>query len=124
MLIFDTHAHYFDKRFETESEGGADTILRSVMPDPVGRIINVATNCENARLAIAQAAKYEGMYAAIGIHPEDCHYITDPDSALTELRTLLGDRESRRRDKIVVSLAPFRARRYRSSTRLFTTACT
>lgn len=101
MRIFDTHAHYFDKRFESETEGGADAILRSVMPNPVGRIINVATNCENARLAIAQAAKYEGMYAAIGIHPEDCHYVSDPDAALAELRTLLEDRESRKRDKIV-----------------------
>lgn len=101
MQIFDTHAHYFDKRFEREAEGGADAILQSVMPDPVSRIVNVGTNCENARLAIEQARTYEGMYAAIGIHPEDCHYVSDPDAALAELRTLLGDRESRKQDKIV-----------------------
>ena len=101
MRIFDTHAHYFDARFEREAEGGADAILREIMPDPVCRAVNVGTNCQNARLAIAQAARYEGMYAAIGIHPEDCHYITDPDAALEELRALLGTPESRQRDKLV-----------------------
>ena len=101
MKIFDTHAHYFDKRFASEAQGGAAAILHAIMPDPVHRIVNVATNCENAALAIAQAAEYEGMYAAIGIHPEDCHYATDPDATLDHLRSLLGTRESRARDKIV-----------------------
>lgn len=100
MRIFDTHAHYFDKRFD-EAEGGAAAILRMIMPDPVSRIVNVATNCENAKLTLAQAAQNEGMYAAIGIHPEDCHFLSDPDAALDTLRGLLGTAESRGRDKIV-----------------------
>jgi len=101
MRIFDTHAHYFDARFARESEGGADAILRQIMPDPIAQIVNVGTNCENSRRAIAQAAGYDGMYAAVGIHPEDCHYLSDADAALDELRAILGDRESRKRDKIV-----------------------
>ena len=101
MNIFDTHAHYFDARFEREQEGGADALLAKIMPVPVSYIINVGTNCQNSRKAIAQAAKYEGMYAAVGIHPEDCHFISDTDAALDELRLLLGDAESRKRDKIV-----------------------
>ena len=56
-------------RFETEAEGGADAILRSVMPDPVSHIINVGTNLDSSRAAVAQAARWEGMYAAVGIHP-------------------------------------------------------
>ena len=100
MRIFDTHAHYFDKRFESEADG-ADAILRRVMPDPVCRIVNVGTNCENAKAAIAQAQAYEGMYAAIGIHPEDCHYIEDVDAALNELYGMLADSELRRRNKIL-----------------------
>ena len=71
MNIFDTHAHYFDGRFEKEAEGGADAILRMLMPDPVSYIVNVGTNLDSSRAAVAQAAKWEGMYAAIGIHPED-----------------------------------------------------
>ena len=101
MQIFDTHAHYFDARFEESVQGGADAILREIMPDPVSRIVNVGTNCQNSRAAIAQASKYEGMYVAVGIHPEDCHDMTDPDAALDALRALLGSAESRAHDKIV-----------------------
>lgn len=97
--LFDSHAHYFDARFERETEGGADAILQNIMPEPVGYILNVGTNCRNSRLAVRQAATHDGMYAAVGIHPGDCHYETD--AALFGLRELLGNSESRRRDKIV-----------------------
>ena len=99
--IFDTHAHYFDGRFESEQEGGADAILSAIMPHTVSHIVNVGTNLDTSRAAVAQAARYDGMYAAVGIHPEDCHYMTDPDEALEELRRLLGTPDTRRRDKIV-----------------------
>ena len=101
MKIFDTHAHYFDRRFENEVEGGADALLSEIMQGSVERIINVGTNCKNSRRAIEQAARFPGMYAAVGIHPEDCHFLADADAALGELREILGDAESRKRDKIV-----------------------
>lgn len=101
MQIFDSHAHYFDKRFDTEAEGGSEAILASVCPSPVRYILNVGTNCDSSRQAIAQAARHAGMYAAAGIHPEDCHLLGDADGALGELERLLGDRESRKRDKLV-----------------------
>lgn len=99
--IFDSHAHYFDSRFEKEAEGGADAVLRSVFQNGVETVLNVSTNCENAVSAIAQAARYPGMYAAVGIHPEDCHFLADESAALSQLRTLLGTAQTRVRDKIV-----------------------
>ncbi|MBR7099137.1 MAG: TatD family hydrolase [Clostridia bacterium] len=98
--IFDSHAHYFDRRFE-ELTGGADEILQAVMPRPVGTVINVGTNLENSRRAVEQAAQYGGMYAAVGIHPEDCHYIEDVSLAMEQLSELLGTPESRDARKIV-----------------------
>ncbi len=100
-MIFDSHAHYFDARFEKEAEGGADAVLRALFDGEVSHVINVATNPQNAKTAIRQAAGYDGMYVAVGIHPEDCHYLPDADVALAELERLLGDAESRKRDKIV-----------------------
>lgn len=99
--IFDTHAHYYDRRFERECEDGPDAILGEIMPMPVAQIVNVGTNPETSRLAVAQAARYAGMYAAVGIHPEDCHRIKDPDGALADLRAILGDAGSRKANKIV-----------------------
>lgn len=98
--IFDSHAHYFDRRFEAEV-GGADAILSTIMPDPVAHIVNVGTNPENSAEAVKQAARYAGMFAAVGIHPEDCHCLSDEQLAMDRLRALLGTRESRLRDKIV-----------------------
>ena len=99
--IFDTHAHYFDRRFDAECEGGADAILQAVMPRPVRDVINVGTNLTNSRVAIQQAASYDGMYAAVGIHPEDCHYLGDVELAMEELSELLGSPDSRDERKIV-----------------------
>lgn len=100
-LIFDSHAHYFDRRFEQEYEGGADALLKSIYPSQVSRIINVGTDCNSSRRAIAQAAKYEEMYVAAGIHPGDCHYVADIDAELADLRSLLENKETRAQNKIV-----------------------
>lgn len=98
--IFDTHAHYFDRRFEGEGNG-AEGILSEIMPRPVSSIINVGTNPENSVRAIEQASRYEGMYAAVGIHPEDCHYMDCVELACEQLSELLGTPESRMERKIV-----------------------
>ena len=99
--IFDSHAHYFDARFEREVEGGANAILHEIMPHPVSHIINVGTDLKTSRAAIEQAAKFEGMYAAVGIHPGDCHSIEEPEMAIEELCELLGTPDSRDERKIV-----------------------
>ena len=99
--IFDTHAHYFDKKFES-LEGGADAVLCDLFENQgIEAIVNVGTNLQNAHAVIEQASRYPKMYAAIGIHPEDCHFITDPVAALAELSTLLQNEEKRKQNKIV-----------------------
>lgn len=98
--IFDSHAHYFDARFDRESEGGADAILHTVLSKTVKYIVNVGTNPETSRAAVAQAARYAGMFAAVGIHPEDAHALNET-AAMEELHGLLGTAETRKRDKIV-----------------------
>jgi TatD DNase family protein len=82
--IFDTHAHYFDARFEKEFEGGADAVLAEVFANGVEYIVNVGTNLATSRAAIAQAARYDGMYAAAGIHPEDYSAVLVTREILTQ----------------------------------------
>ncbi len=102
MKLFDSHAHYFDHKFDT-LEGGAHALLTSpAVTDTVGWIINVGTNPDTNRRCIEQTARYDFMWCAIGIHPEDCQHLTDsPDTVLAELYAQLSDPAVRQRDKIV-----------------------
>ena len=99
--LFDTHAHYFDKRLD--EIGGADKILREEVFDKgVGRVVNVGTNNENNLVCIAQAQKYDGMYAAVGLHPEDIRYCKGSlEDEIETLRNIIGDKANRRAKKIV-----------------------
>jgi TatD DNase family protein len=91
--IFDTHAHYCDKRFENEFEGGASALLSAVFANGVDKIINVGTNTANNTRIIEMAAEYEGMYAAVGIHPSDIDEEVSLEDAISKLRALLDKRE-------------------------------
>lgn len=102
MKLFDSHAHYFDHKFDT-LDGGAHAILTSPeFTNTVGWVINVGTNPETNLRCIGQSARYDNMWCAIGIHPEDCQHIErTPDDVLSELYSQLADPAIRRRDKIV-----------------------
>lgn len=96
MRYFDSHAHYYDERFESESDRSAEELIGALLSDTVGYIVNVGTNPESSRLAIEQAKKHENMYTALGIHPGDCLYIEKaPEEAVAEIKALILDRENK-----------------------------
>ena len=71
MKFFDSHAHYWDSRFDSETESGTDALLTELFASSVAGIVNVGTNWETTMLSIDQARRYENMYVAGGIHPGD-----------------------------------------------------
>ena len=96
MKYFDSHAHYYDGRFESECETSADNLIGALLSSSVSGIINVATSNENAREAIAQAKAHNGMYTALGIHPSDSQYIkTSMEEALADIEELILDKENK-----------------------------
>ncbi len=101
--LFDTHAHYFDRKFD-ELEGGADALLSSdEFCETVGGVINVGTTYESSLLCIDQANKYDFMYAAVGIHPEDAQTKCKltPNEEIAKIRSLVCDKETQKANKIV-----------------------
>ena len=99
MTLFDTHAHYTDSRFDEEYEGGADALLPEVFASGVSYIINVGTRPENSERAIEQAKKYQGMFAAVGIHPTDLSCLSGtPEQEIAKIRAMI---ENRAENKIV-----------------------
>ena len=96
MKYFDSHAHYYDGRFSSETEEGADKIIGALLSSTVSAIVNVGTSPETSRLAIEQAIQHENMYTAIGIHPYDANFLlTDMKAAICEIESLIKNPESK-----------------------------
>lgn len=67
-MLFDTHAHYDDERFDEDREA----LLRAMPEKGVGLIVNPGCDLPSSRMAVDMAQKYDFLYAAVGIHPENC----------------------------------------------------
>ena len=76
-MLFDTHAHYDDEAFDADR----DAVLTALPQRGVGLILNPGCDVESSRKAVAYAAAYPHVYAAVGIHPENCGGCTADDLA-------------------------------------------
>lgn len=81
-MLFDTHAHYDDKRFDPDR----DELLASLPSHDIGLILNPGCDVETSRKAVSYAQKYAFVYAAVGIHPENINESWNNDlSVIQEL---------------------------------------
>jgi TatD DNase family protein len=76
-MIFDTHAHYDDPAFDPDR----DAVLSSLPESGVAFVVDPGCSPESSRKAVELAERYAFLYAAAGIHPEDCAGCTDADFA-------------------------------------------
>ena len=83
MPIFDTHAHYDADRFGSDR----DEVLAALPGDGVGLVMDPGCDLPSSRAAVSLAEKYDHVYAAVGIHPEECAGFQETD--LEELRQFL-----------------------------------
>ena len=70
-MIFDSHAHYNDKRFDEDR----DTVLSQMLRKDVCGIVNCGTDLASSQYSVALAEQYDGIYAAVGFHPEDLEHV-------------------------------------------------
>ena len=83
-MIFDTHAHYDDRAFDQDR----DALLHALPQQGVGLVVNPGCTVESSLAAAALAEKYPHVYAAVGVHPEDCGGCAEED--FETIRTLCG----------------------------------
>ena len=76
-MLFDTHAHYDDEAFDADR----DAVLTALPGQGVGLVLNPGCDVESSRKAVQYAAEYPHVYAAVGIHPENCGGYTARDLA-------------------------------------------
>ena len=81
-MLIDTHCHLDFKDFDADR----DAALERARAAGIGRIINVGSSIEGSRRSVALAAKYDMVYASVGVHPHEAKSVT-PD-IIAEIKDL------------------------------------
>ncbi len=81
-MIFDTHTHYDDPAYDADR----DAVISSLPEANVGRICNIGASMQGTRDTVALAAKYEHVYGAAGVHPDEVGELND--ELFAELKSL------------------------------------
>lgn len=74
-MIFETHAHYDDKKFDSDRE----ELLASMEEHGIGTIVNIGSNMETSRWTVEAVKRYPIMYGAVGVHPSDTGEMCEAD---------------------------------------------
>ena len=74
MKIFETHAHYDDSDFDEDRE----ELITSMLSDDgeLDCIINVGASLKGCEDSLLLSSRYDKVYAAIGVHPEEVEALT------------------------------------------------
>ena len=66
-MIFDTHAHYDDRKFDADRE----ELIEQLRVSGIGCVVDIGADIDSTRRAVALAKQYDFIYAAAGVHPSD-----------------------------------------------------
>ena len=80
--FYDTHAHLDFPDFREE----VDEVVQRAADAGISRIVTIGTELESSRRAIDLAKRFDGVFAAVGGHPNDC--LAAPNDVSAELERL------------------------------------
>ena len=66
-MIFETHAHYDDAKFDTDRE----MLLAELPQRGISPVINAGSSIATTKTTLSLAQEYPFLYAAVGVHPSD-----------------------------------------------------
>lgn len=72
-MIFESHAHYDDRRFDSDRK----ELLLSMEEHGIETIINVGSDLEGVKKTLALTEEYPFIYGAIGIHPSEIEDLSE-----------------------------------------------
>ncbi len=81
--LVDTHCHLDWNKFDPDR----DQVVQRAIEAGVTRMITIGVDIPSSRRAIELAEKYPAVYAAIGVHPNDCGDFDE--SVLDQVRSLV-----------------------------------
>lgn len=74
-MLFDTHAHFDDERFDDDR----DEVILKAHESGVSYILNASSDMDSSRKSMALADKYDFIYAAVGVHPHSAGEMKEDD---------------------------------------------
>jgi len=87
--LIDTHCHLDLPHFDPDR----DAVIARAAAAGIGTIINPSVDLDSCRRVLALAEQYPNVYAAVGVHPNDCADFAD--------NTLIALREMAQHPKVV-----------------------
>jgi TatD DNase family protein len=87
-MLFDTHAHYDDGRFDADR----DALLASMPKSGVSLIMHASIDASASRFGASLADKYPYIYFAAGVHPHNAKDMDD--TTIPELLTILEHKKA------------------------------
>lgn len=75
LIFVDTHTHVNSHKFDDDR---AETIARAKEAG-VTRIINMGDTMDSSAACVALTEEYDGVFAAVGIHPEEAYELGEAD---------------------------------------------
>ena len=84
-MLIDTHCHLDFKDFDTDR----DAVLERAAKAGVANMINIGSSIEGARRSVELSGRYDGVYAALGVHPHEAASVTD--AVIDEFKSLVGN---------------------------------
>lgn len=86
-MLFDTHAHLDDDRFDKDR----DEVIKQCIEEGLSLILNAGSNMATSVKSIGLAKQYDIIYAAVGVHPHDA--ATMDDESVEVLRNLAAHKK-------------------------------
>ena len=86
-MIFDTHAHYDDERFD----GDREALLKYLPQQGIGAAVNIGADIASTKASMELAARYPYLYAAAGVHPDNTKELNE-DAFLELARMAQGEK--------------------------------
>ena len=86
-MLFDSHAHLNDDRFDEDRE----VLIASLKEKQVDLVVNPGADIKSSINSVNLANKYDFIYAAVGVHPHDVGELDD--TAIDTLRKLATENE-------------------------------
>jgi TatD DNase family protein len=91
-MLIDSHTHLDMSHFDADR----DAVLVRAREAGVAAILTLGVDAASSQRAVALAKQYEGVFAAVGIHPHEAQHVTPED-----YKTLMGVAREREANRII-----------------------